>query len=185
MEMTTSAADVTAALLHLVLDRASEVTLNRQLYLLLRDLILSGRLGGGARLPSTRRLATDLNVSRTVTLAAYEQLVDEGYLRARQGSGQYVRVLDRGAGSLRPQDREAALAPSMPVSTSRGRPFDPDAPAEHLFPTREWARLIARGWRREGEDAVRGDHWGGLPSLRAAIAAHLRAMQGLDCTPIM
>ena len=91
-------------------------------------------------------------------------------------------VLDRGAGSLRPQDREAALAPSMPVSTARGRPFDPDAPAEHLFPTREWARLIARGWRREGEDAVRGDHWGGLPSLRAAIAAHLRAMQGLDCT---
>lgn len=174
----------TTALLSVVLDRAAPEPLGRQLYLRIRDLILLGRLAAGAKLPSSRKLADDLGVSRTVSLAAYDQLSVEGYLEARHGSGHYVQALNRRPlAAARPAVRaqrgeaEAAEAPML-----RGRPFDPDAPASALFPTQVWAKLMARGWRRDGEAATGFDEWAGLASLRTAIAGYLRALQGLDCT---
>ena len=174
----------TTALLSVVLDRMSPEPLGRQLYLRIRDLILLGRLGADARLPSSRKLADDLGVSRTVTLAAYDQLVLEGYLAARHGSGHYVQPLNR---RMPPGVRPLAMMrrsppPAAAAPNVRGLPFDTDAPASALFPTREWARLMARGWRRDGGDAVSFDGWAGLPSLRSAIAGYLRALQDLDCT---
>ena len=62
------------------LERASSVPLYRQLYDALRDAILSGRLRPGSRLPSTRALADDLGASRNTVLAAFGQLLAEGYL---------------------------------------------------------------------------------------------------------
>src|SRR5688572_30555277 len=53
----------------------------------LRSAIRSGRLAAGARLPASRELAHDLGTSRGVVVEAYEQLVAEGFLVARQGSG--------------------------------------------------------------------------------------------------
>lgn len=176
----------TTALLSVVLDRAAREPLGRQLYLRIRDLILLGRLAAGTRLPSSRRLADDLTVSRTVTLAAYDQLAVEGYLEAQHGSGHYVRALNRRpAGPVRPATagRRGAGGPEAPdTPLLRGRPFDPDAPASSLFPTRAWARSMARGWRRDGQSATGFEDWAGLPSLRAAIAGYLRALQGLDFT---
>src|SRR5579872_2661883 len=64
--------------------------LYRQIYRSLRAHILSGTLDGGKRVPSSRDLADQLNVSRTVVLLAYEQLEAEGYLVGRTGSGTYV-----------------------------------------------------------------------------------------------
>src|SRR5262245_1454471 len=64
--------------------------LQQQVYAGLRRAILDGALAAGTRLPSTRRLAGDLRVSRTTTLLAYEQLLAEGYLAARHGSGTFV-----------------------------------------------------------------------------------------------
>lgn len=176
----------TTAILSVVLDRASREPLGRQLYLRIRDLILQGRLAAGAKLPSSRKLADDLGVSRTVTLAAYDQLAAEGYLSAQHGSGHYVHALNRRppaaarpAAAARWAEHEAD-PPEAPML--RGRPFDPDAPASALFPTRVWARLMARGWRRDGAAAASFEDWAGLASLRAAIAGYLRGLQGLDCT---
>ncbi|CAN5160027.1 PLP-dependent aminotransferase family protein [soil metagenome] len=180
-----SAAGANTTLLSVVLDRAGLEPLGRQLYLRIRDLILQEQLAGDARLPSSRKLAIELDVSRTVTLAAYDQLSAEGYLESRRGSGHYVRALNRRepgvAQRVRPERSPTAI-PQPEPPTSRGRPFDPDAPASALFPVRTWARLMARGWRREGEAAAGFDDWPGLPSLRTAIAGYLRALQGLDCT---
>lgn len=173
----------TTALLSVVLDRRGTESLARQLYLRIRDLTLSGQLAAGTRLPSTRRLAGDLGVSRTVTLAAYDQLVVEGYIEAQRGSGQYVRALNRTSrvrARVRAPARQAVAGPDAPVL--RDRPFDPDTPPSVLFPTRVWARLMGRGWRLEGEAATGLDQWAGLASLRAAIAEYLRGLQGLDCT---
>ncbi|MDR3509561.1 MAG: PLP-dependent aminotransferase family protein [Caulobacteraceae bacterium] len=189
MEITTSSpgaeAGATAALLSVVLDRAGREPLGRQLYLRVRDLILLGRLAGGARLPSSRRLADDLGVSRTVTLAAYDQLTVEGYLEAQRGSGHYVKALKRQApGPPRPAEHPRGAAPApveVLLAAPRGRPFDSDAPASDLFPTRLWARMMARGWRREGLAAAGLGDWAGLASLRGAIAGYLRGLQGIDC----
>ena len=49
--------------------------------------ILAGRLGAGAALPSSRDLARLLSLSRNTVTAAYQQLVEEGFLEARPRSG--------------------------------------------------------------------------------------------------
>jgi GntR family transcriptional regulator/MocR family aminotransferase len=73
-----------------VLERSSQVPLHRQLYVALRKDILTGRLVGGTRLPSTRELAGHLDVSRNTVMNAFRQLLAEGYIEGRAGSGTYV-----------------------------------------------------------------------------------------------
>jgi GntR family transcriptional regulator/MocR family aminotransferase len=65
-----------------LIDGLAERPLYRQVYEGLREAILDGRLGPGARLPSTRVLAADLGVSRNTVLLAFEQLRSEGLARA-------------------------------------------------------------------------------------------------------
>src|SRR5438067_4415462 len=77
-------------LLDVSVDRTSEVPLHRQVYLGIRRLVLTGRLSPGSRLPSTRHLANDLRLSRTTVLDAFEQLIFEGYLEGKIGSGTRV-----------------------------------------------------------------------------------------------
>src|SRR5262245_43005446 len=64
----------------------------RQLYRALRAAIVDGTLSSGAKLPATRALATELGVSRTTVLLAFEHLAAEGYLAGRHGSGSYVQA---------------------------------------------------------------------------------------------
>jgi GntR family transcriptional regulator / MocR family aminotransferase len=79
-----------ADFLDLTVDSKSETPLLQQVYLLLRTAILSHALTPGNRLPSTRQLADRLCVSRTSVLSAYDQLLAEGYVEGRTGSGTYV-----------------------------------------------------------------------------------------------
>jgi len=64
----------------------------RQLYRALRAGIIDGIVPPGTRLPATRALATELGLSRTTVLLAYEQLAAEGYLDGRRGSGSFVQA---------------------------------------------------------------------------------------------
>src|SRR5512144_380271 len=72
---------------------APNESLYQALYAHLRAAILSGELKGGMKLPSTRALADELNVSRNTVLNAYRQLLAEGYLEGREGSGTFVARL--------------------------------------------------------------------------------------------
>jgi len=74
----------------IALDPSAATPLHRQLYEGLRQAILAGRLPAGMRLPSTRALAHDLAISRNTVLDAYAQLLAEGYLVGKVGSGTYV-----------------------------------------------------------------------------------------------
>src|SRR6187455_2426624 len=79
-----------AAVPEILLDASSAVPLHRQLYEGLRGAILAGRLSAGTRLPATRMLAYELNISRNTVLNAFEQLLAEGYVEGQTGSGTYV-----------------------------------------------------------------------------------------------
>ncbi|WP_442810867.1 GntR family transcriptional regulator, partial [Streptomyces sp. Wh19] len=59
----------------------------------LREAVRTGRLPPGTRLPSSRSLAADLGIARNTVAYAYAELVAEGWLTARQGSG--TRVAQR------------------------------------------------------------------------------------------
>src|SRR5579871_6859127 len=75
------------------LDPHATAPLYRQIYERLRGQILTGCLGAGTRLPSTRSLAATLGVSRTTTALAYDLLLQEGYIESRVGDGTRVARL--------------------------------------------------------------------------------------------
>ena len=72
------------------IDRKSRISLWKQLYIYYKELILSGKLKSKDKLPSTRELSRDLNIARNVVLDCYEQLMAEGYVYSKSGSGTYV-----------------------------------------------------------------------------------------------
>jgi GntR family transcriptional regulator/MocR family aminotransferase len=74
----------------LTIDRQSRVPLHRQIAAALRRSVETGAMPGGTRLPSTRALAKRLGVSRNTVLTAYEELIAEGILAGRRGSGTRV-----------------------------------------------------------------------------------------------
>jgi GntR family transcriptional regulator / MocR family aminotransferase len=77
----------------LSLNSQLKVPLYRQLYNEIRTAILSGRLQPGVQLPASRDLAAELKVSRNTVLNAYEQLLAEGYIHGKEGSGTFVSQL--------------------------------------------------------------------------------------------
>ena len=164
-------------------------TLRDRLCAALRQAIHHGALSVGQRLPSSRVLAGDLNLSRVTVEAAYGQLEAEGYLQRRVGQGTFVAI--RIAKSPPPATRTA-----MPRLSLRGQqivhtggcrdPQNPQAfaagsPDLRAFPLALWKQLTAQRLRLQGESLLRyGDPQGYLP-LREAIAAHVNQTRGVVC----
>ncbi len=163
----------------------------------LRAQILDGRLRPGARLPASRDLARVCGVARGTVVAAFEQLIGEGYLVGAVGSGTYVsRVLPDDLLQVTNR-RPAPSAPppgSPPVSDfgRRVRPFpaDPyrptrafrsDLPALDLFPTTLWAQVAGRRLRRATVQDLRGCGPMGYRPLQEAVADYLRQSRGANC----
>jgi GntR family transcriptional regulator / MocR family aminotransferase len=181
------------------LDRGVGVPLHRQLYEGLREAILSGRLRPGARLPSTRTLADDLGASRNTVLAAFGQLLAEGYVEGRVGAGTTVastlpetllRAHPETRGTERPGrrprlSRRGALIVGTRAAVVRGapaaRPFRPGLPGLELFPFDLWTRLLARRWRRVPRQLLDYGDPAGYAPLREAIAAYLREARAVRC----
>ena len=76
--------------LPIALERTKRYPAYRQLYDWFQRAIASGQLRPGQRLPSTRTVAADLNISRIPVLNAFEQLQAEGYLQTLVGAGTRV-----------------------------------------------------------------------------------------------
>lgn len=72
------------------IDRGAVKPLYEQLYACIRDAILHGPLRSNDRLPASRLIAEELDISRNVVVMAFEQLALEGYIDSRSGSGSYV-----------------------------------------------------------------------------------------------
>ncbi|MEU5697203.1 PLP-dependent aminotransferase family protein [Actinosynnema sp. NPDC020468] len=143
-----------------------------QIQSVVRERILDGTLHGGARLPSSRDLAEDLGVSRSVVVQAYEQLIVGGYLRAAQGSGTRVAT-------HLPRPRRAPVEPNA----ATGVRFDlrVDATSMELFPSREWLQSYQHVVRSIGGVGPRR-HQLGDPALRTELAAYLGRSRGVLAT---
>ncbi|MCB1969920.1 MAG: PLP-dependent aminotransferase family protein [Geminicoccaceae bacterium] len=178
------------------LDEASSIPLHRQLYFALREAILDGRLRPGARLPSSRSLASDLRVSRNTVLASFEQLLAEGYIEGRIGAGSFVsELLPEHALNARPghvdslpqvvqppgPSKRGTYLTSMVTGTSRPRAFAPGLPELAAFPFEDWARLLQRHWRNPPESFLIGSDPAGYGPLREALARYLGASRAVRC----
>ena len=180
------------------LDREGALPLHRQLFDALRQAILAGRLRPGTRLPSTRVMASDLRVARNTVMAAFEQLVVEGYLQARVGSGTTVTSIapDMLLNIAAAPTDKAAVGPTELSLSARGRAlagtvrsipdpgrraFQPGLPAFDEFPFNTWSRLLIRHSRKASPDLLGYDQTGGHPALRSAISDYLGAARGVNC----
>ena len=76
----------------IIINKKDKTPLYRQIYMSVRKSIETGSLKKGTKLPSIRRLSTDLDVSKTTVNGAYEQLCAEGYISNRPRSGYYVEA---------------------------------------------------------------------------------------------
>lgn len=172
------------ALLGVALETGASKPAYQQLYEQLRDLILSGRLPSGARLPSTRSFAKELGLSRTTLITAYDQLASEGYLEARRGAGIFVAQFS--PEHLMLVNSAAAEVPPKPAPVrappARSIPFSIRATSPADFPHAEWARLLQKTWRGPIESHFGEPHVEGDPGLKAAIADHLRTWRGISCS---
>lgn len=177
------------------LDRAARRGVSVQLYMGLRDILLSGGLRAGERLPATRTLAREIGVSRTTVIDAIDRLVAEGMLVSRVGAGTFVSdtlELPRPA-------QDVAASPAAPPRLSytirhaetayagrswlphKARAFVTALPALDAFPMAHWSRLSARHLRGGLGDVMGYGQPKGLRALRKAIATHLSALKGIHC----
>jgi GntR family transcriptional regulator/MocR family aminotransferase len=176
----------------LFLTRKSDVSLQVQLAMQLKDLIQSGQLGAGDPLPSSRELAAELKVSRNTVVYAYERLISEGYLNSRSRSKVFVSDT---AGELRSAAQRSKIqkqmAPAVHVaahalgqSLSEGpKPFRPCQPDVQLFPLALWNRLRGRALRSTNRSLLHyhSEAVLGFRPLRENLAAYLRDSRGVVC----
>jgi GntR family transcriptional regulator/MocR family aminotransferase len=153
------------------IDRSRARGLRAQVEDELRTAIRSGRLAPGTLLPSTRALAADLGVTRGVIVAAYDQLLAEGYLRSRPGSGTVVNAAaERRGGTRRPERDDGRVVVD----------FRAGLPDLELFPRTAWLRAT-----RAALQTLPGEQLGyidsrGLPQLCEAVADYLGRVRGVS-----
>lgn len=157
-----------------VLDRAATRPLAVQLADALRTAAAGGVLRPGDRLPSTRELAAALQVSRTVTAAAYDQLVAEGWAAGRQGAGTFV------VGSAPAGPVAAASRPQVPAQPASVVDLRAGSPCLEVLDRAAWRRA----WRAAGDLAPdAGPEAVADPGFQAAVTGHLLRHRGLPVEP--
>jgi GntR family transcriptional regulator/MocR family aminotransferase len=175
------------------LDRTSRTPLSRQIYMQVRSAVLSGALAAGTRVPSSRVMASRLGVARASVVSAYEQLLAEGYVESRQGSGTFISKDVAGL----PTRRRAARAirrtvpiparafPDFERSAMQGdaRPFNTGRTLIDARTAETWRTLTHRAVRLLGPYDLGYADPAGLIELRANICDYLRAARAVRCAP--
>ncbi|MBE6466665.1 PLP-dependent aminotransferase family protein [Denitrobacterium detoxificans] len=173
-----------------LVDKCSTEPFYQQIYRKIASDIEGGALAEGTRLPSIRACAKDLDVSVTTIEIAYRELVAEGYVEARQGSGHVVcRVRDSSGARLQRSEGYRQALERLHAHTHEPKrtwrfDFAYDAIDPSVFPLAAWARTSRDVFF--GESSGRSffyDDSQGLRQLRTEIAAHVNEELGLDWNP--
>ena len=170
--------------------------LSRQVYLWIRHGIMERMLRPGESLPSTRELAEENSISRTVVVQAYDQLIAEGFITGRRGSGTYVSEQLNSAASPLPNRtaplRLSEFGKAATAIVRRGlSPIQERSPLRYdfaygtssleEFPLAAWRRILLRRTRRA---PLRSFDYGaamGDTALREAITGHLQRSRAIHC----
>lgn len=186
----------------ITLSEDSELNLQAQLRQQVVDLVAKGLIPLGRRLPSSRKLADSLGVSRNTVVLAYQQLIDEGYLVSRERSGIYVNqaVLRDNPGladattrpgsnalwrkRLRQRDTLDGAEPVPPQWQDYPFPFLEGQFDQSLFPVAEWreASRLSLGVREINDwSRARGD--ADDPLLIEQIRTQILPRRGISARP--
>ncbi len=184
----------------ITLDLDCAVPLYQQLAEELRKVILNGRLKPNYKLPSSRALAMSMEISRATVTQSYEQLLSEGYLETRYGSGTFVcsklpedylhtELTDH----YTPKLSELTMLSRFGVALLTDKPVDVPQPqdeisfrfdglaAEH-FPIGLWRRLLSRNCHNSSALLNYSADAAGYLPLRMAIADYLGRSRAVRCS---
>ncbi|MSP76549.1 MAG: PLP-dependent aminotransferase family protein [Rhodospirillaceae bacterium] len=186
-----------ADLLDVKIDPRLSVSIARQIYQQLQEAIISTTLPAGSRLPSTRKFSERIRVSRTSVVAAYSELLAEGYIEGRRGSGTFIAaqlpslarsrsnfvMIDEGAAGRRLSELGARYrGMAGDAAALSDQPFSAGRCSIDLPTIEAWRQISARHARSIPTDVLGyGDPFG-RESFREVIAEYLRAFRSVNCT---
>ena len=167
--------------------------LQQQLYRQIVAKVITGELAPGMRLPSSRRLADELSISRNTVIKTIEQLCDEGYTTSLPGSGVYIhdklnhqqltrhRHKPAKVFELPKLSNKIAQLNSLKRDENKNLPFSPGLTAIDQFPFAIWQQLLKHHASRKllyGYNEIKGY----LP-LRQSLVNYLAHSRGVKCEP--
>ncbi|AWK51799.1 PLP-dependent aminotransferase family protein [Clostridium beijerinckii] len=181
----------------IILDNDSTTPLYIQIYEQIKEKIASGEILEGDKLTSTRRLSSELNISRNTVENAYMQLSSEGYVSSKVGSGFVVENLDNSIISkLKREDITVAKNIMLDVNYSFNNNnsyncddgynykynFEYGKLSAQDFPLRIWKRISNKCLSAiSAEDMVSYSSSKGELDLQIEIMNHLRKSRGVSC----
>lgn len=170
--------------MYISINRNSETTLIKQIYQDIKNQIITGSLKPHQKLPSTRMLAKELNLSRNVILEAYDQLIAEGYIDAVESSGTYVAD-----GIMLEQFKSSNIIKRKSIYGLRHEPkkdyidFRTGVPSLSLFPKETWADIYKKICHDISYVQLDYHEPRGCYDLRYELAHYLRRVRGVKCQP--
>ncbi len=166
------------------IDRASSLSIARQLTGQIRVMILNGTLEAGTRLPPTRSLCAELAIARNTVLQVYEQLIAEGYLSGCTGSGTYVMALNRpGCVPVLRAAMEGKTGNASAAERGGMIAFESGLTDFRHFPRAAWTRAV-----RDALNDMPGEKFAycahaGDEELRKELCAYLYRTKDITCSP--
>lgn len=156
-------------------DASSTEPLYAQLFHYLKNLIISGEITFGSKLPPIRRFAKDLGVNNITVINAYKQLETSGYVTSKQGSGFYVSKQLISEASLPIQSQED--------SHQRMINFSSASPNPDIFPTETFKEYIVKSIERDKGFAFGYQEINGFMPLREILSEFLQETYSITTTP--
>ncbi len=176
----------------------SEVPLYKQLYNTFRQSILNGKFSPGQKLPGTRTLAAELNVSRNTVALAFDQLLIEGYIKGKTGSGTFVNEIPDNFLNLKENNHGNKSKTKFPTKLNNQLntseiiqrntvseeilPFQNGVPSLNDFPIKTWLKLNNQIVQTFSNIHLGYGDAAGYKPLREEIASYLRTYRAVNCT---
>lgn len=185
-------------LVSLEITHHSNVPLYKQLYDNFRKSILEGKFSPGQKLPGTRTLAAELNISRNTVVSAFEQLLLEGYIKGKIGAGTYVNEIPDNILNVKEKVNRKKSGKKITTnlisqlgnpelihrntSSEEIIPFQNGVPSLDEFPIKTWFKLSNQTARATSELQLGYGDAAGYKPLREEIASYLRTYRAVNCT---
>lgn len=160
-------------------DTDSKIPLYHQLYSFIKNEIQSGRINDQTKLPSKRKLSSYLSISQNTIQAAYDQLIEEGYIQPIERKGFYVNQIEH--------------LQKLNVESIKTEVFQKNEPSEHnydfsyhgvdlpTFPFSIWRKLMKEVINEYDIELLKLGDSLGYDKLRSVIAEYLHQSRGVEC----
>jgi len=168
-------------MIYIQLNREDKLSLSRQIYRSVKDTIVSGKIAAGTKLPSSRELSSELHVARNVVIEGYEQLLAEGYIYSKNGSGTYISegVAISDLQRKKWLSQKPAMLSKPPILVS----FRTGIPDLELIPIKKWAQIYHKIALDIEPQKMDYQNTAGDDSLRAILAQYLNRVRGTNTRP--